>query len=159
MMDASWKRVAPDFEPDGSLCDIYVRSATLVDWEVAFQLIRHNYAPVTFTRDGEPAALPASVADTFADRDRAAVTLDFEVAGIQLACHFFSSTEIEFDLSPEQVNSRERFAALQDFLRTLATTLGKIVILSPESMPQLPILSIDPAGLVAYHPPSDVPAT
>ena len=158
-MDASWERVAPDFEPDGSLRDIYVRDTTLADWEVALQLILRAYAPATFTRDGEPAALPTSAADAFADRDRAAVALDFEVAGIEFACHFFSPTEIEFDLPPEQVNSRERFVALQGFLRTLAKVLDKNVVLSPESMPHLPILSVASTGLVSYHPPSDAPAT
>jgi hypothetical protein len=159
MMDASWERVAPDFEPDGSLRDIYVQNATLADWEATFQLIRRDYAPATYTRDGEPAALPASAAEALAERDTATVALDFDVAGVEMACHFFSPKEIEFDLPPEQVNSRERFAAVQGFLRALATTLGKSVLLSPESMPHLPILSVDSVGLVSYHPPSDAPAT
>jgi len=157
-MDTSWDRLAPDFRPDGSLRDIFVQNATLADWEATLQLILHDYAPATFTRDGELAGLPVSAADVFAERNSATLVLDFEVAGIELACHFFSPEEIEFDLPPEQVNSREKFAALQSFLRTLATTLTKLVVLSPESMPHLPILSVDSAGLMTYHPAFDTPA-
>src|SRR5262245_17378518 len=158
-MDASWDRVAPDFEPDGSLRDIYVQSATLADWDLTLQVILRDYAPATFTRDGELAAVPVSANDVFAERDSAALTLKFDVAGIELACHFFSPEEIEFDLLPKQVNSHERFAALQGFLRSLATTLGKTVILTPQSMAHLPILSVDSDGLVAYHPPTDAGAS
>jgi len=151
-MNASWHNVAADFEPDGALRDIYVQNATLADWQIALDLIRRGYAPVTFTRDGVEGALPPSAADAFADRADAALSLKFEVGGIELACYFFTPTEIEFDLPPAQVNSEERFGALQDFLRALATTLRKPVVLSFESSPELAILTLDPAGRVTYHP-------
>jgi len=115
---------APDFERNGSLRDIYAQSATLADWDLTLQVVLRDYVPATFTRDGELAALPVSADDVFAERDSAALTLRFEVAGIELACHFFSPEEIEFDLLPKQVNSHERFAALQSFLRSFdGTTL------------------------------------
>jgi hypothetical protein len=158
-MDASWQHVAADFEPDGSLRDIYVRSATLTDWDRTIVMLRRDYSPLTFTRDGEPFAPPQSASAIFSERDKASIALDFEVGGIELACHFFTQNEIEFDLPPEQVNSSERFSALQHFLRVLAATVGKIVVLSPESAPTLPILVVDPSGTAVFNPTPDAPAT
>lgn len=158
-MNASWQRIAPDFKPDGSLRDIYVQNASLLDWDRTVAMLHRHYAPLTFTRDGEPFAPPDSAAAIFAERHDATIALDFEVHGIELACHFFTQDEIEFDLPPEQVNSPERFSALQHFLRLLATTVGKRVVLSPESAPTSPILIVDPSGIVNFTPPSDAPAT
>jgi len=41
----------------------------------------------------------------------------------------------------------------------LAATVGKTVVLAPESTPTAPILVVDPSGTVIFHPPSDAPAT
>ena len=158
-MDASWQQVASDFEPDGSLHDIYVQGATLADWDRVVALLHRDYSPLTFTRDGKSFPFPQTAAAIFNERENASIALDFDVGGIELACHFFTENEIEFDLPPEQVNSHQRFLALQDFLRELAATVGKTVVLAPESTPTAPILVVDPSGTVIFHPPSDAPAT
>jgi hypothetical protein len=81
------------------------------------------------------------------------------VAGIAIACHFFTPDDIEFDLSPEQVDSAERFEALLAFLRVIASTLGKTVSLTPENLDGDPILTVDPrTNRVVYHAAPDAPA-
>jgi len=154
-MDGSRANVAPDFKPDGALRDIYVMNATLADWEAALALITREHVSAVFTRGGEPATFPSSAADAFADSANTAVGLSFDVGGIELAWHFFTPAAIEFDFLPEQVNSLERFGALQKFLRALARTLNKTVVLSPEGSPTLAILSVDPTGTLSYHPALD----
>ncbi len=158
-MAISWAQVAHEFAHDGSLRDIYVHTTDLADWDSLLVLLRRKYGPLVFTRDGATVPLPPSAAEVFAQRPDASVALDFEVGGIQLACHFFTPAEIEFDLPPEQIDSPVRFEALQAFLRDVAVTIGKTATLTPESGAEMPILSVDPlTGQVAYHEEPDAPA-
>jgi hypothetical protein len=157
-MDISWHQVASSFESDGSLRDVYVHSAEVSDWNAVLDLLRGEYAPLAFSRDGLAEPMPARVEDIFAQTADATIALDFEVAGIELACHFFTPTEIEFDLPPEQVNSSAQFQALLAFLRRLAATVRKPVILAQENAPDLPILTVDRAGQATLHEEPDAPA-
>src|SRR5262245_14857192 len=111
-----WDTVSEGFKPDGALRDIYVHDATLADWQAALNHIRERYAPLHFTVDSHPADLPRQVAEIFPIRARAAPLLNFDVGGIDLACHFFQPKQIEFDLRPEEVTGPERLATVVSFL-------------------------------------------
>ncbi len=151
-----WRIVAGDLKPDGALRDIYVHDATLADWQVALDHVRERYAPLQFLVDGQPADLPGQVADIFPIWERASPLLNFNLSGIDVACHFFTGEQIEFDLRPEEVTGPERLASLISFLRELATAVGKPAVLTMENMPNAVILRADPAsGAVVWMPSSD----
>jgi hypothetical protein len=148
-----WSVVADAFQPDGALRDIYVQGATLAEWQAALELLRANYAPLQFTIDRQPAELPAEVSQIFPIWERASPLMNFDVGGIDVACHFFTPDEIEFDLQPEDVTGPERLAAVASFLRDLALAVQKPAILTMESMPEAIVLGADPmTGLVSAHP-------
>ena len=154
-----WRIVAEDLKPDGALRDIYVHHTTLADWQVALDHVRERYAPLAFTVDGDPADLPRPVADIFPIGDRAVASLSFDVGGIDVACHFFTEEQIEFDLRPEEVTGPERLAVLVSFLRELSTAVGKPAVLTMENVPDAVILRADPvSGTVVWVPPPDATA-
>ena len=59
--------------------------------------------------------------------------LSFYVGPIQLACHFFSAVEIEFDFDPRQVSGETEIEQLDRFMRLLGDATGKQVILTQEN--------------------------
>ena len=151
-----WRTLTEDFKPDGALRDIYVRDATLADWQATLDHIRERYAPLEFNVDGHPADLPRQVAEIFPIREQAAPRLNFDVGGIDVACHFFGTEQIEFDLQPAEMTGPERLAAIVSFLGELATVVGKPALLTMENMPGEVILRADPtSGTVVRVPPSD----
>ncbi len=123
----------PAFEADGSLRDIYVAPADLRDWREALGYIRARGQSLHFTLSGTGHALPASPEECFSFRPARDPLLHFEVAGISLACHFFSKEELELDLLPNSVQSAEQVSALRTFLSGLANALGKVVRLTREN--------------------------
>ncbi len=151
----SWDEAAPDFARDGSLRDIYVLGTTVEDWERALGAVRERYAPLRFTAGGEPAALPERAADIFPLREHGtAPLLSFEVGGTLVTCHFFTPEEIEFNIDPGDVTGQDRLEAIADFLRRLAGVVGRPALLTPENLPQSPILRADPnSDRVAFLPP------
>ncbi len=153
--DIPWSVVAADFKPEGALRDIYVHDATLNDWEAVLDFIRASYPSLEFSIDGEPSELPATAAQIFAISERALPGLSLNVDEINIACHFFTPTEIEFDLRPEDVTGPEHLRSVVSFLRSVAQTVGKMAVLTMENTPNAIILRADPStGRVAWNPPS-----
>jgi hypothetical protein len=140
-----WSGVAAAFEPDGALRDVYVHGATLADWQAVLDHVRTHYPPLDFSVGGDPAALPAAVAEIFPLWERAAPLLYFHVGGIGVACHFFTPDEVEFDLRPEEVTEQARLDALVDFVRGVGDATGKPVAVTIENWPEALILRYDPA--------------
>lgn len=62
-----------------------------------------------------------------------------------MACHFFTTTEIEFDISPREVTSQAALDELLGFLRLVGDTLGRAVIMSYESDEQHPFITYEPS--------------
>ena len=158
--DIEWDAVAHEFEWDGSLRDIYVRGATVADWQTVLDTVRVRYSPLTFVAGGTPAVLPARAADVFPLwSGDAPPVLGFSVGGVQLVCHFFTTDEIEFDLDPREVTGPERLGSVLAFLGDLARLTGKGAVLTPENVADEPIFRADPAtGSVKYVPPPSRPA-
>ena len=154
-----WSVVGEAFASDGALRDVYVHDATLADWAIAYDYVRTTYPKLEFTINGKPKVLPATAAEIFPIWKQAAPLLNFDVGGIDFACHFFTEDEIEFDLRPEEVTGPERLASLVAFLGRLAAVLRKPALLTMENMREVVFLQADPvSGTVAWIPPSDAPA-
>ncbi len=150
-----WDAVAEDFRPDGSLRDIYVHGTTRHDWQRVFEHLQARYAPVRFTINSEDAPLPSNVADIFPIHQRAAPSLSFPVGGVVVVCHFFTEEEIEFDIAPEDVRGPIELAALQTFMSELGRLTSRVVTLTPENGPHMPILEFDPRDeTFRYVPPA-----
>ena len=139
----AWTKVESDFEWDGSLRDIYVRSATLDDWRAVYRVLKAS-PDVEFRFDGEQAALPAEIDDVFAMRSRKSPMLSLKVGGVAVVFHFFTEEEIEGDIDPREVKSQAELDAVLAFLKKIGDSVRKPVLLTPENLPEAEILRYEP---------------
>jgi hypothetical protein len=76
-----WNCIAPDYEPDGSLRDIYVLGTGLTDWQHVLDALRKWMPAPVFTYDGEPTWLPERVEEIFLRSQEQQPFLTFVVGG------------------------------------------------------------------------------
>lgn len=131
-----WHRIAPNFEHDGSLRDIYILDATLADWASAWDILQNGTHPLVFEIDGEAVMPPTDINDVFELRERHSVCAKYTLGKQQLNCHFFMKDEIEFDLDPKDVDGPDEAYRLAQFMATLGRTVSKDARLTPENEPQ-----------------------
>src|SRR6478735_1221008 len=98
-----WQQIAPDFEPDGSLRDIYVFGTDLSDWQRVLDVLRTWEPAPNLTIGGQPANMPDNAEDIFAEARQQGALLSLKVSDAHVNCHFFGHDEIEFDLDPREV--------------------------------------------------------
>jgi hypothetical protein len=135
-----WQRIAGDFEPDGSLRDIYVFDTALSDWQRVLDALRTWEPSPNLTTGGRPAALPDDVADIFAQSRQQRTCLAVIVSGVLINCYFFHQHEIEFDLDPREVAGPEQLAGLRLFMSLLGQAARKPVVMTIENMREAVIL-------------------
>ena len=149
-----WERCRPDFEPDGSLRDIYILATTTREWDVTLAVVRGHATSLAFSIDGEARPLPRSASEIFAVSRDCSALLTFTYAAIPFSCHFFGEDEIELSLAPNDISSPDRLNALAEFLSVLGSRIGRDVLLTPENLPARPILRYSvSSGSVDWQPP------
>lgn len=140
-----WEQVAPDFEPDGALRNIYVFGTDLSDWQSVWEALR-TWEPLPIIRVGGQLAIsPDKVQDIFAETgDRAVMSVD--VCGAIVNCHFFVHDEIEFDLDPGEVTGPIQLDGFDRFMTLLGRATGKAVVMTMENSPESVILRYEPGA-------------
>ncbi|MBB5712807.1 hypothetical protein [Sphingomonas xinjiangensis] len=129
-----WREIAPNFEPDGALRDIYVFGTDFGDWQRVLNALRTWEPPLSLSIGGEPASVPERVEDIFAEASERGALLSVNVSGALLNCHFFGCEEIEFDLDPREVAGPAQLEGLSGFMALLARATGKPAALTMENM-------------------------
>lgn len=142
--DAVLDKLLDAFETDGSLRDILVTETNSNDWRNLLVGLRQSHFRVSCS---VPSLqwLEASAEDllTYVKSTGPAV-LEINVTSDIIAnLHFCCEHEIELDLDPREVTTRQNITAIIAFLRWLSKTLAKRVLLTPEGSPEAPMLSID----------------
>lgn len=144
MGDLRWDDVREWFEMDGSLLDAYVFDTRIADWQAFVDLVRSKGWWFEYSEDQRPRRLPVRVEDVFARRGEMAVVLQIRpVPQVRVNVHFFTDEEIEVDFSPSALQGQERLDLLCSFLRAMGRRLGKPVVLTPESLPDRPLIRYD----------------
>ena len=93
------------------------------------------------------------MAELFSGPDEPRALLVFYVGGIELACHFFTPSEIEFDFDPGGVGEGE-LGCLLTFMADLGDLVGKVVVMTPENGRDEPMFKYDPSDRrVHWVPP------
>ena len=139
----TWAQVEQDFELDGSLRDIYVRSATIKDWRAVYNLLKRN-TTLGFCLDGDVAALPEDVTEVFAMRPLRSPMLRVDLGCVTVVIHFFTDEEIECDIDPRDVKSQVELDAVLEFLKEIGDCVAKPVLLTLENCREYEILRYDP---------------
>jgi hypothetical protein len=147
-----WHLAAPDFDDDGALRDIYILGTTIEDWQAVWTFLRGEGERLTFTVDGTLQEPPEAVGDIFA-QGNAGFLASYRRGGQVLNCHFFDLGEIEFDLSPRDVDGPEAVDTLVQFMGALGRVTAKPVILTMENSREAVIARFDPLnGEVTWQP-------
>ena len=135
------------FYQDGSLRDIYVHETHFEDWNRAAQFIAAQKYPLQFLGEWYQLMFPEDLERLFPTGDLTdRPVLGIDVGGVILMCHFFDPERIELDLMPKEVNGPERLDAIFDFLRGLASAVGKRVDLTEENVPDAVIFRALPGS-------------
>ncbi|MGE5397575.1 MAG: hypothetical protein ACM3MK_08610 [Chitinophagales bacterium] len=137
------------FYIDGSLRDIYIKNTTIDDWQKALNLLCAKANKLEFYQDGVLMIDNKYKAlDIFKIREQEiAVLMVIRIGSVNIHCHFFDEQEIEFDIDPKEVIEWSQFELIISFIRELAEVLGKEVILTPENMPEIPLLLAKPGNI------------
>lgn len=143
-MTPPWANVAVEFKFDGSMRDIYVFNTTVEDWQVVLDSIMQSALTVLYYREGELTPLPERAIDAFPKDGRADRRLSVVTEGTTLNCHFFNSSEIEFDLDPREVTGQTRLDTLMAFMHRLSDACGKPAVMTVENFREAIIFRVNP---------------
>jgi hypothetical protein len=140
-----WQQIAPDFEWDGSLREIYVLETSIAEWQKVWEALRKLEPLPVFSIDSTAQPMPEQVAPLFAIRSQRSPLLSVHVGRNLLNCHFFQCDEIEFDFDPRDVTGPSEAELLAGFMRIVGEVTGKIVILTAENSKEAVIARCLPA--------------
>ena len=132
-----WHEVAEGFARDGALRDIYVFGTSAREWQDVYDAIRSAYR-VLFHDLTHP---PDDVRELLNAMESCTITV--EPDGLDINCHFFTEDEIEFDLSPDGVTSRETLDPVCRFMQVVGRAAGKDAVLVVEDGRDWIILRFD----------------
>lgn len=142
-----WDDARSLFDWDGSLRDLYVFGTTREDWERLFGALKAAAWRIEFTRNGEPIAPPDSLDEYFdVTPDRPGGVLSIFVGRVSVNSYMFVSEEIELDIDPREVADAEQYEGVVGFMKFVADTLSKQVVLTPENGPEHPLLVAHPGS-------------
>jgi hypothetical protein len=138
------------FEPDsGGLLRIVVFDVSPEDWRQLLSYLKTHWR-AEYLEDGTKERLPdlAVISDR---RLKKTLEVSIEISGVRLACHFFTLSEFEMDLLPDDVDTTEKATDVLDFMRSIAVLLEKKVYLVPE-MGELPAEDLRNLALCTADP-------
>lgn len=141
-----WSVIAQDFQYDGSLRDIYILDTSIDDWAHVWAALVADSESLSFEADGVAMKPPADVRNVFALGETRSVNASYRLGKQQLNCHFFTETEVEFDLDPRDVDGPVEAERLAHFLLALGRATSKAIRLTPENGPEAIIARYDPSS-------------
>jgi hypothetical protein len=66
--------------------------------------------------------------------------------GINFVCHFFCVEEMEWDITPKQINNIDEVKVVLKFIETMSKMLRKNVAISYENDKEIPLIILHPNG-------------
>jgi hypothetical protein len=141
-MNKNWSDIKWIFEADGSLRDIYIQDISINDWKLLIKFLNNSHK-LSFDESEkiDIQYVLNFLTDSTGKMEGKSAYIDLE--GITIACHFFLTDQIEFDLEPSEINSFNDFIILKEFMKSVSSLLHNQVTLTAENSPQLPLIKID----------------
>ena len=149
-----WTAQKADFVPDGALRDIYVEGTSIDDWRRTLALLFQGPYRTELRLGETRVSAPEDVASLFMPEGERFHLL-FWVGDVDVACHFFSYDEIEFDFVPNLIDE-PKLSSLLHFMLALGSMLKKVVIMTPENFRTAPIFRYSPDDdQMTWIPPAE----
>ncbi|HAP94735.1 hypothetical protein [Epilithonimonas hominis] len=136
----TWENIKQNvYYSDGSLRDIYVLDSTQADWEKWINYINENYE-VKFTYYNEEGKEISNnkidfqkVVEYWENTLDSVLNAEFLINKVVFKCYFFSDTEIENDIWPNDVGDLEQHNSIVEYMMTISKLLGKEIFMAPEN--------------------------
>ena len=128
--------------PDGSWRDIYILDADKQDWNLLLNGLKVSEYKYDFFIGGELEDLITDTDQLFGKE--VMYSLRVRIDNIHINCHFFATTQIEFDIDPRDFVALDQHEDLINFMRFLASTTGKSCRLTPENMEDQVLVLVNP---------------
>lgn len=144
-----WEEYKIEFEPDGSLRDIYIKDVDLNGWQSFIDFLRSTDAVLDYYIEGVAADLPTNINKVVLGQDHTHL-LSIRLDGVIVNCHFFVPEEIELDLDPREIDNEAKAKVVFRFMSTVGRTLNKQVILTPENTKEQPIFKYEPGSGIKH---------
>ena len=145
----NWEDYKIEFEPDGSLRDIYIKDVDLSDWQAFIDFIRGIDAVLNYFVEGELTELPSNIAEVVMSQDRPYL-LTIGLDGVTVNCHFFLPEEIELDIDPRDIDNEGKAKIVFGFMSNVGSVLNKEIILTPENTEEQPIFKYEPGASIKH---------
>jgi hypothetical protein len=140
----SYSSVKSEFEVDGSLRDIYIFDTNKDVWNNLIQSINKSSYKHEFCHGEKELPLPKEFDGIKKLQETDSTILKIFINNkIQVNCHFFTESEIEMDIAPNEITDEEKYNMLIMFLKWLSDSLNKPTVLTHENAPELVILTIE----------------
>jgi hypothetical protein len=138
---------------DGSLRDILVKGTTKEDWIAWADFVNSNYK--TSCHVYETNLIEDKIDINYAFKcwkeiDNARLSATVYLNDIVIKCYFFTDEEIENDITPTEINSMSDHRVVVDYMLRMSDVLSKTVILTPENMPEIELVSVS-NGIVTIN--------
>jgi hypothetical protein len=133
------------YYPDGSLRDIYVLGTNEGDWRNWVDFVNATHS-VRWKNANDETVTQIDfnqVLDRWRGYSQEVSHAAIMVGRVVMNVHLFCESEIEHDLSPKEITSEEDHNNIVAYLQSLSQHLGKKVILTPENMPDYPLLVVE----------------
>lgn len=124
-----WKKLKREiYFCDGSLRDIYVQNISESDWRKWIRHVNENYKLEWFNGLAQKSEnlINEQIAIDYLNRKHdLCSSVSIYLGKIQLNCHFFDSTEIENDISPNDITCFEDHQSILEYMIDVSYLLIK----------------------------------
>lgn len=134
------------YDYDGSWRDLYVLNTNVTDWEKWANYVNESYVISWHNKkkDINESLIDFSVIKEYWNGNGDLMSsANVFIENIQINAHFFGDSEIENDIDPREFNSIEDHNKLIKYMVELSTLLDKEVILTPEGIPKVVLISVN----------------
>ena len=143
----NWKEIQESvYYLDGSLRDIYVQNVTKDDWLTWINFVNKNYQLSMKVHETDEIYNKINnelILDYWHGKYENCSTASIFLDGIKINTHFFSSLEIENDITPLEINSIEDHQKLLNYLIDISKILKKTIILTAENSPEIILIQVN----------------
>lgn len=136
----TWENIKQNvYYSDGSLRDIYVLDSTKADWEKWINYINENYEVkfIYYNEEGKEVSNNKihfqKVVEYWENTLDSTLNAEFLINRVVFKCYFFSDTEIENDIWPNDVSDLEQHNSIVEYMMTISKLLGKEIFMTPEN--------------------------